>query len=286
MTMTPGASLSSRCTLPGLSGCPPRSMPGKGWMSALTSVPASTPAPGWTTSPAGLLRTIICSSEWMISRGISSGRRALFRLTSRSSTSTTSPSFHLWEGFVQVLFRRTFRSVMSLWIWARLSSERWAERKTSSRRPSPWERVIWNVFSGTLFSFQPEMEKKTGADTEDTEELRGGQTEKGRSAADEESALRMVSPEVFREEAEEGIVHDIKGKDLAVEGSAPEGQEEHQEIEKVESGFEELDWVKRFSEREAGEVMGVLALEDDPERRLALPPVAAAGHEAAAGADT
>jgi hypothetical protein len=65
--------------------------------------------------------------------------------------------------------------------------------------------VIWNFFSGTLFSFQPEMEKKTGAQTEDAEELGHSQAEKGRSAVDEESALRMVSPEVFGEETNDGI---------------------------------------------------------------------------------
>ena len=91
----------------------------------------------------------------------------------------------------------------------------------------------------------------------------------------------MVSSEVLGEEADEGIVHDIKGEDLAVEGPAPQDYEEDEEIEKVEAGFEELDGVESFAEREPGEVMGVLALKDDSKRRLALPPVAAARHEAA-----
>ena len=47
-----------------------------------------------------------------------------------------------------------------------------------------------NVFSDTLFFFQPEMEEKTEDHTEDTEELRDGQAEKRRPTADEESWVR------------------------------------------------------------------------------------------------
>ena len=46
---------------------------GTWWSSALTSVPAGRPAPGWTTRPAGLSITSRRASSWTIASGMSSG---------------------------------------------------------------------------------------------------------------------------------------------------------------------------------------------------------------------
>src|SRR4030042_2354545 len=199
----------------------------------------------------------------MISRGISSGRRALLRPASRSSTSMTSPSFNTCEGFVQVLCKGPFWCATSFGIWARLSSVKWAARKTSSRRPAPWAGVIWNVFSGTLFSFQPEMKAQAEDDAQDAEELGHGQAEKRRPPPEEEGVVRMIAPEVLGEEPDEGIVDDIKRKNLAVKGPAPQDHEEDEEVEEIQAGFEKLDGVDRLAQRKAREGLGVLTLEEE-----------------------
>ncbi len=64
-TSSPEVSRSSRWTMPGRPGSPPATTPA----SESTSVPAGRPAPGWTTSPAGLSTTARCSSCQTISAG-------------------------------------------------------------------------------------------------------------------------------------------------------------------------------------------------------------------------
>ena len=80
-------SRSSRWTMPGRSGSSPpsASCASRPW----TSVPVRWPAPGWTTTPAGLSTTRRCSSSQTTSSAISSGSRSLPR---RGCTATSSCS--------------------------------------------------------------------------------------------------------------------------------------------------------------------------------------------------
>ena len=63
-TSRPEVPASRRWTMPGRSGSPTPASSGNRASSPLTSVPSGLPAPGWTTSPAGLSTTITSSSTW------------------------------------------------------------------------------------------------------------------------------------------------------------------------------------------------------------------------------
>ena len=77
--------------MPGRIGSPTAAISGKRWRSPLASVPVSWPAPGWTTSPAGLATTTTSSSAW--TTGNSTGSATGGASASGSpSTSTSSPS--------------------------------------------------------------------------------------------------------------------------------------------------------------------------------------------------
>ena len=69
-TSRPEVSRSSRCTMPGRSSSPPAASCAS---SPCTSVPVAWPAPGWTTTPAGLSTTSRCSSSQATRRSIASG---------------------------------------------------------------------------------------------------------------------------------------------------------------------------------------------------------------------
>ncbi len=72
-TSRPEVSLSSRCTMPGRFTPPMPESESPQWaISALTRVPVSCPAPGWTTSPAGLSRMTRDSSSNTMLSGMSS----------------------------------------------------------------------------------------------------------------------------------------------------------------------------------------------------------------------
>ena len=89
-TITPEVPLSSRCTMPGRCS-PPMPLRSLTWCSsAWTSVPDACPAPGCTTSPAGLLTTTTSESSKRMSSGRSSATRSA-GAASGTSTSTASP---------------------------------------------------------------------------------------------------------------------------------------------------------------------------------------------------
>ena len=71
-TRRPLVSRSSRCTIPGRAGSPTEAISGKRASSPCTRVPCACPAPGCTTSPAGLFTTTTSSSAWRTSTGTSS----------------------------------------------------------------------------------------------------------------------------------------------------------------------------------------------------------------------
>ena len=90
-TSSPDVSRSRRCTIPGRSSSPPAaSSASRPW----TSVPVSWPAPGWTTTPAGLSTTSRCSSSQATRRSISSAAGGAG--SGGSSTTTSSPPSSRW----------------------------------------------------------------------------------------------------------------------------------------------------------------------------------------------
>ncbi len=86
-TITPLVSLSSRWTTPARGT---DASAGSRNSSALTRVPVGLPAPGWTTSPAGLSITKTCSSSYSTDSGMSSGR-ALVSVSSVAFRVASSP---------------------------------------------------------------------------------------------------------------------------------------------------------------------------------------------------
>ena len=90
-TSRPLVSRSSRCTIPGRAGSPTEAISGKRARSPWTSVPCACPAPGWTTSPAGLSTTITSSSAWRTSTGTSSATGSS-ATSGTLSSSTSSPA--------------------------------------------------------------------------------------------------------------------------------------------------------------------------------------------------
>ncbi len=97
-TIRPVVSLSRRCTMPGLATPPmPDRLVPQWASSALTSVPLSLPAPGCTTSPAGLSMTIRSSSSWTTARSRASGSGSAGR-GGGTVTATRWPPMTLAEG--------------------------------------------------------------------------------------------------------------------------------------------------------------------------------------------
>src|SRR2546423_6488749 len=94
-SMSPLVSRSRRCTMPGRAGSPTSESSGNRSSSPFTSVPPACPAPGWTTSPAGLLTTTRLSSAKRTSTGTGSGPGGRSGGGSERS-STSAPASRRW----------------------------------------------------------------------------------------------------------------------------------------------------------------------------------------------
>src|SRR6266545_8347613 len=94
-SMSPLVSRSRRCTMPGRAGSPTSDSSGNRCRRPFTSVPPGCPAPGCTTSPAGLLTTIRSSSAKRTSTGTGSGPGGWSGAGSESS-STSAPVSRRW----------------------------------------------------------------------------------------------------------------------------------------------------------------------------------------------
>src|SRR5215207_3799703 len=133
-SMSPLVSRSRRCTMPGRAGSPTPDSSGKRCRSPFTSVPPGCPAPGCTTSPAGLLTTITLSSAKRTSTGTGSGPGGWSGAGSESS-STSAPDSRRWLFATGCPPTSTAPSSMSLATSARLQPVRSASAR-SSRSPA------------------------------------------------------------------------------------------------------------------------------------------------------
>ena len=82
---------------------------------------------------------------------------------------------------------------------------------------APDSSVISNSLLGTFPFLEDHVEDAAGDQAQDAEELRIGNGKPRRGPFEEKRFLRMIAPEEFGEIADDRVIDDIKGKNLAVE---------------------------------------------------------------------
>ena len=97
-----------------------------------------------------------------------------------------------------------------------MSSLTFCARKRSNLTPAS-DIETRKVFLGTLFPLQDEIQQPSSHEPDDAEQLRQGHAEIRRGIPEKVSIFRMVSPVKLHKIADNLIVDDIEGKDLAVE---------------------------------------------------------------------
>src|SRR5512142_3078844 len=170
---------------------------------------------------------------------------------------------------------------MTLRTWARLNPSILSARKTSSRMFFPISGPTTRSAVGTLTTPQDDEEGRPADEPEHAEELRVAQAGEGRRAPDEVNVVAVVAPEILGDEADDRIIEDVEGEDLAVEFLFLQDDEEDGEIQEIEGGLVKLDRVERRAELDPRELAGVLVVERHRPGGRAFAPVAAAGAEAA-----
>ena len=134
---------------------------------------------------------------------------------------------------------------------------------------------------GTFAPLQDDHEDAPGDEPQHAEQLRQSQAGERRRAPDEVDLVGMIAAKVLRDEADDRVVDDIEGEDLAVELLFLQDEEEDAEVDEIEDGLVELDGMEGGVQTDPGQLAGVLVPEDDGPGRGALAAVAAAGAETA-----
>src|SRR5262245_48747078 len=168
MTRRPEVPLSSRCTMPGRRGLPTSAMVGAWARTAAARVPRAWPAPGCTTSPAGLSITMTSSSSNTIERVIGSGTR-VSEGAGGASTSIRSPPDRRYAALRAAPSTRTWPASMSVCTRAREMAGAFSASQRSRRTPAaaaPTERIRGAAEAPRPSPFRPARRQRRAREEE------------------------------------------------------------------------------------------------------------------------